>query len=218
MLPVFFVVTRMTRRVPRWVIWSAAMILHNLHVQTGWHVPDEGASRFVFFYTGYIGARHVFAFARLAHTRTTFACGYLACWAAINGTLVYYGLSTKPGISAVLGYAGALAVIVTAVLLSHSRWTEPVRYLGQHSLVVYLADFWLGVTAVRLLVHVIPDPGWLALISTTVAVAGTIACWRLALRTPGRFMYIRPDWLSIDPARRRGEETRAPQQRPPITA
>jgi len=48
---------------------------------------------------------------------------------------------------------------------------------------------------------VIGDVGWLALCSTLLTVIGTIILWRVALRTPARFMYERPRWLRLDPDR-----------------
>jgi len=76
LLPIFFVVTKLTRRIPVAAIWLAGAALEIAHIDTGWMVIDEFAARFVYFYTGYIFARHVFAFtaradAALAGARRT---------------------------------------------------------------------------------------------------------------------------------------------------
>src|SRR5215469_8028909 len=66
LLPIFFVVAKAARtlKIPVAVIWVAAAVLEIAHVKTGWTVFDEFASRFVFFYTGYLLAPQIFAVAR----------------------------------------------------------------------------------------------------------------------------------------------------------
>ena len=48
-------------------------------------VIDEFAARFVYFYTGYILARQVFAFTARAQTQPWLALGLLALWGVVNG-------------------------------------------------------------------------------------------------------------------------------------
>src|SRR3569623_145337 len=49
LLPVFFVATKATLRVPAWAIWIIAALLESSHLNTGWTTIDEFASRFVYF-------------------------------------------------------------------------------------------------------------------------------------------------------------------------
>ncbi|HWU88591.1 MAG TPA: acyltransferase family protein [Kofleriaceae bacterium] len=200
MLPVFFLVTRLTRRVPPWWIWLGAAALHSLQLRTGSKVMDELGSRYVYFYSGYVLAPYVFRIASWAHARVWATLGYLACWGIVNALVVMAGWAALPFVSLALGYVGALAVILAAVMLSRLSWTEPLRYLGQSSIVVYLGDFWVALIVVRALEPVIPDLGACALISTLLTVIGTIVMWRVALRTPARFMYERPRRLRLDAA------------------
>ena len=51
------------------LIWLVGAALEIAHIDTGWMVIDEFAARFVYFYTGYIFARHVFAFTARAQAR-----------------------------------------------------------------------------------------------------------------------------------------------------
>src|ERR1700731_2419601 len=60
LLPVFFVVTKATRNLPPLLIWAVAALLEMAHIATGWTAIDEFGARFVYFYTGYLFARHVF--------------------------------------------------------------------------------------------------------------------------------------------------------------
>jgi uncharacterized membrane protein YcfT len=194
-LPVFFVVTRLLRRVPPWLVWLGAAALHSLQYKLGWKVPDEFGSRYVYFYSGYVLAPHVFRIASWAYARAGVALGYLASWGVVNGLLVAAGWAALPGVSLALGYAGALAVIFAAAALSRLAWTRPLQYIGENSIVVYLSDWAVSLVVVRTLALAIGDVGSLALISTVVTVIGTIIGWRVALRTPARFMYVRPRWL-----------------------
>src|ERR1700724_102650 len=63
LLPIFFVVTKATRRVPPALIWLAAAALQAAQIDTGWAPLDEFGARFVYFYTGYLFAERVFTLA-----------------------------------------------------------------------------------------------------------------------------------------------------------
>jgi len=63
LLPIFFVVTKATRRAPPALIWFAGAALQIAAIDTGWTAIDEFAGRFVYFYTGYLFAPRIFAFA-----------------------------------------------------------------------------------------------------------------------------------------------------------
>jgi uncharacterized membrane protein YcfT len=199
-LPVFFLVTRLLRRIPPPLVWLGAAALHSLQVESDYHVIREGASRYVYFYSGYILAPYVFRIAAWAHARVVATLGYLACWGVVNALVVAAGWAWLPFVSLALGYAGALAVIFVAVLLSKLSWSRPLRYLGENSIVVYLSDWAVSMIVVIALSKGIPDIGARALISTLVTVVGTIVLWRMALWTPVRFMYVRPRWLRLVPA------------------
>jgi len=199
-LPLFFLLTRVTRSVPWWAMWTAAVILHSMRLDTGWIVLDQLAARYVYFYSGYALAAHVLRGADWASRHTPIAGVYLLVWALVNGALVRVGVSAVPGISLALGYAGAMAVVVAAVLLSRVQWTSAVRFIGQHSLVIFLADALVSVVAMRIFLPVIPDIGSLALISTIVTITGALVLWQVVLRTPLRFLYVRPAPVRIAPA------------------
>lgn len=197
-LPIFFIVTRLTRSVPWWVMWTGAAILHDLNIDTGWHVPDEFARRYVYFYSGYVFAGFVFRMGTWVAAHRLFAGGYLAIWGIVNGLLVYAGVSTAPVIGLALGYAGAVTVIFTAVVLSRFSWSSPLRYIGENSIVIYLGELAMSMLVIRLLAGIMIDVGTLALIATVVTVLGCLGLWHVALRTPVRFMYRRPRWLTLE--------------------
>jgi uncharacterized membrane protein YcfT len=201
LLPVFFVVTKLTRRIAPLVIFTIAALLESAHVATGWTVIDEFCARFVYFFAGYWLASYVFALSDRARSRPALAVVGLLVWALINGALVELGYSERPLISLALGMAGACAIIVAGTLLAHMRWLDFLRYCGEHSIVVYLA-FFLPMAATRTLLlktGVIPDIGTVSLIVTVAGVAGALLIWRAALAVQANFLFERPDAFWIAP-------------------
>src|ERR1700744_4580230 len=61
LLPIFFVVIKLTRNLPPLLVWSVAALLETLRGTTGWPVIDEFCARFVSLYAGYLGVSEVFA-------------------------------------------------------------------------------------------------------------------------------------------------------------
>ncbi len=115
LLPVFFLVTRLTRKVPPALMLLIGAALEIAPIETHWTLIDEFAARFVYFYAGYLfggldprarptegRARHVAAGARDA------AGMGLRSISGSSSTIS----RTLPFISLALGFAGAAAVIV----------------------------------------------------------------------------------------------------------
>jgi len=201
LLPVFFVVTKLTRPVPPLLIWGVAALLEAAHIVTGWTVIDEFGARFVYFYSGYLFAPYVFAWSDRARARPGLALAGLAAWGLINGGLVKLGLSEWPLISLVLGLAGAGAIIALGTLLARAHWLNFLRYCGEHSIVIYLA-FFLPMAATRTLLlraGLIHDIGAISLVVTIAGVIGALALWRLALKVGADFLFERPAAFWIAP-------------------
>jgi uncharacterized membrane protein YcfT len=201
LLPVFFVVTKATRRMPPLLIWGVAALLEMAHVATGWTVIDEFCARFVYFYSGYLFAQYVFALSDRARARPALALAGLALWALVNGSLVKSGFSEWPLISLALGLAGACAIIIIGTLLARAHWLTFLRFCGEHSIVIYLAFFLPMATTRTLLLKtgLIHDIGTISLVVTIVGVAGALAIWRIALAIGADFLFERPAAFWIAP-------------------
>src|ERR1700682_3746666 len=128
LLPVFFVVTKATRKLPPVAIWGVTALLEMAHIGTGWTVIDEFCARFVYFYSGYLFARNVFALSDRARARPGLALAALAAWAMLNGSLVGSGFSEWPLISLALGLAGAGAIVTLGTLLARAHWLNFLRF------------------------------------------------------------------------------------------
>jgi uncharacterized membrane protein YcfT len=201
LLPIFFIVIKLTRNVPAILIWGIAALLESAHVATTWTVIDEFCARFVYIYSGYLFADHVFALSDRARAYPMLALAGLATWAALNGGLVALGFSELPIVSLLLGLAGACAIITTGTLLARMHWLNFLRFCGQHSIVIYLA-FFLPMASTRTLLlktGIIHDVGLISLIVTIVGVVGSLVIWRLALLAHANFLFERPDGFWIAP-------------------
>jgi uncharacterized membrane protein YcfT len=203
LLPIFFVVTKLTRNLPPLAIWLILAVLEMTHLETGWTAPDEFAARFVYFYTGYWMAGRIFSFAAFVQAHPRAALGALAAWALINGTLVQVGVSKLPLISLMLGLFGACAVITVGALFARVRWLDALRYCGQNSIVIYLA-FFLPMAATRVALlrsGLIADVGWAAVAITTFGVIGSLLMWWTVRNTQLKFLFDRPAafWLTDKP-------------------
>jgi uncharacterized membrane protein YcfT len=201
LLPVFFVVTKLTRRLPPLAIWGMAAALEMAHIATGWTVIDEFCARLVYFYSGYLFADYVFALSDRARARPAWALLGLAVWGLINGGLVELGFGEWPLISLALGLAGAGAIVVSGTLLARARRLNFLRFCGEHSIVIYLA-FFLPMAATRTLLlrsGMIPDIGVISLIVTIAGVIGALLIWRMALAVGANFLFERPAAFWIAP-------------------
>jgi uncharacterized membrane protein YcfT len=203
LLPIFFVVTKLARSlaIPAALVWLAAAALESAPIATGFTVVDEFAARFVFFYTGYLFARQVFALAATAQAHPEAAIAGLTVWGMINGVLVFNGLAELPLISLGLGLLGAMAVVTLSALMARSDLFRPLRYCGRNSIVIYLAFFlpmalsrtWLiktGWTA---------DIGAVSLVVTSCGVIGALALFWAVRHTFLRFLFERPQRFWIAP-------------------
>ena len=201
LLPIFFVVIKLTRHAPVILVWLVAAWLESAHVMTGWTVIDEFCARFVYIYSGYLFANYVFALSDRARVHPALALGGLATWAIVNGGLVALGVSEWPVISLMLGLAGACAIITTGTLLARMQWLNFLRFCGEHSIVIYLAFFLPMATTRTLLLRtgLIHDIGTISLIVTVAGVVGALAIWWTALKAGADFLFERPAAFWIVP-------------------
>jgi uncharacterized membrane protein YcfT len=202
LLPIFFVVIKLTRNVPWPAIWLVGAGMEMWHLNTGWTVIDEFTHRFVYIYTGYVFARQVFGLTATVQRRPTAALPGLALWGSINVALVAAGLADLPLISLALGFAGALAVTTVAALMAKSDLFRPLRYCGRNSIVIYLA-FFLPMAATRIALPktgVIADIGVISLVVTLAGVVGALRWFWAARGTPLHFLFQRPAWARLKPA------------------
>ncbi len=118
LLPVFFVITKLLRFVPWYLLLLVAAVLQIMPVHTGWVTVDEFASRYVYFAAGYLFASHIFRLAAWAMANPVPSVFGLLIWGLGNGALVFGGYSAMPFVSLALGAIGAGAIVLASCLLS----------------------------------------------------------------------------------------------------
>jgi uncharacterized membrane protein YcfT len=202
LLPVFFVTTRLLRPLPPVLVFAAAAVLEMVRLHTGWIVVDEFAARYVYFFTGYWLSAHAFRFAAGMNTLSTPALlAALLIWAYAHTTAYMHDYVSGPGFGIVAGFIGVGAVISAGVLLSRFRVGEVLRYLGENSIVVYLAFFLFMATTRTLALKLMPElgPDVISVATTLAGIIGPVVLFWLTRKTVFSFLFRRPQWARLAP-------------------
>jgi uncharacterized membrane protein YcfT len=222
-LPIFFVVTRLLKNMPVWLVLGVAAVLEMLPIRTEWVLLDEFCARYIYFFAGYALASHIFSLADWVERNKSTAFALVVVWALVNAAFVFapipaslefalqpHGgndsppdLASLPLISLALGAAGAMAIVAVSALVHHAPWTRWLAWLGAHSIVVYLAFFLPMATTRAVLIRtgIITDVGTISVLVTLAGIIGPVVLYGLIQWTGwGRFLFERPDWAYIDRA------------------
>jgi uncharacterized membrane protein YcfT len=199
-LPVFFVVTKLLRRVPPMIVLAAAAALEIAHLQSDWTIPHEFARRYVYFLIGYLFAEDIFAFARKVTEHPGLALAALILWANVNDLVVWSGRSELPFVSLALGVAGAAAIVAIAAMLARYDILRIVRLMGQHSIVIYLAFFvpMILTRSILLKTNLLGmDIGTASAFATLLSIAMPLILYVYIRKSSLRFLFERPDWARL---------------------
>lgn len=223
MLAVFFVVTRLLRAVPVWVVLPVAAMLQMVTLPDGLRptMITHFCERYVFFYAGYRFASLFFSLAAQAQARRGMATLALLGWMCVNEGLVLAGVSEWKGVSLILGLAGAMGVITAGALLQGVRGTAWLSYLGKNSMVVYLAFYLpmqLLVALSRRFSPFMPDPGTLGLLISALSALAALTLFWVTRGTWLGFLFARPAWARIDSSSAKAEPGWNPQGLVPCAA
>ncbi|MGP8231299.1 MAG: acyltransferase family protein [Methylovirgula sp.] len=218
LLPIFFVTTKLLRRVPWPLVFLAAALLETARVATGWTVIDEFCSRYVYFYAGYIFSGAIFALAAWVRGHKIAAGVGLALWAIVEGLATFVpaplgapNFAALPLLSLIAGFAGASAVVAGAVVLSEARYTQWLRYCGRNSIVIYLA-FFLPMAATRIAIArtgVITDIGVASTLVTCAGVSFPLLLYALVRNGPLKFLFVRPAMFRLEKPAKGADTERA---------
>lgn len=215
MLAVFYVVTRLIRKVPVAIVFAAAALLQTFYhagFETGWSVIDRFMDRYLYFFVGYACAPVIFQFAAKAGERAVLTIPLLIVWGVLNWTMIQYDLHESPLTSIVMAFMGAGAVVATGSLLSRTTIGEPIRYAGANSIVVYLT-FVIPMKAAHKFFYVtgvISDAGTVMAITTVFAAATPLVFHYFIKNTPLNFLYVRPQMFRLTRPKPRDAKAEAP--------
>lgn len=198
-------------RAPRWAVFAVAAILQMAKIHTGSYAVDQFAAYFVFFYSGYVLAPHLFRLAGWAHDNVGLAIVGLAIWAVLNAALVFspgfrmdpvhpvMGIAGLPGIHLILALVGTSALCVIAALLTRLPWMNWLRWMGSKSLVIYVAFVLpMGIARTVLIKLGFVEPTLLGLAVMAISIVSPLMLYWLVLKTGwGMFLFERPAWAHL---------------------
>jgi len=137
-------------KIPHWAMLAGAAALQIAPIDTASYAVDYFSEYLVYFYSGYVFAPYIFKLVNWFLERPLAIVGTLAVWAVFNGFMVFFpsfkampghfemGYAALPGVHLAMALLGALAVCISAALVSRFDWMNWLRWMGQHSIVVYL--------------------------------------------------------------------------------
>jgi uncharacterized membrane protein YcfT len=207
-LPLFFIAVRLTKSWPTIVVIAIAIGIKLFDLNTGWKMIDRFGLYFVFFYSGYIFSPYLFRIAGWARAHVMETLAILAAWSIVNMILVSLKINWIPAGHLIMGHAGALAVLLLSVMFARMRSMRWLAYLGEHSIVAYLAFVVPLFILRKLLIKYQPnlDIGTLSLTFGVLSILSAFILYWSVRNTPLRFLFERPAWASI-----------APRQKLPLT-
>jgi len=199
-------------RVPAYIVIPVAALLQMAEIESRSYIVTQFAAYFAFFYTGYVAAPLVFRIVAWTNEHIGYALAGLAVWALTEGLLVFspgyailpgrtqMGLAAIPPLHFSLAVLGALALCVMGGLLAKLSFMDWLRWLGEHSLVIYVA-FTIPMSLFRafsLKTGLITDTGALSFAVLVVSIAGPVALYFLVQKLGhGLFLFERPAWARI---------------------
>jgi uncharacterized membrane protein YcfT len=198
-LPLFFVLAKLLRKVPAWIVLPVAAAVSMAEVQTGWVIGDRLASRYVYFHAGYVLAPAIFAMGAWVRGNPPLVVAALALWFTAHLIATLTIGPGNAGLAFALGVAGCAAVLAAGALVSRSTLTDWLALFGRRSLVIFLA-FPLLLVVMRKALEL---GGWplagdlKVLIVVAGSILGALLIHRLTRGTPLRFLFERPRWAQL---------------------
>jgi uncharacterized membrane protein YcfT len=201
MLPLYFFATRLTKSIPVWVMFPVLCLLQMFppyHFSI--YTLNDFGERYVYFYAGYAFAPFFFSFAEKVKQAGLWVLLGILAWVTINSFLVFSGFAKHTPVLLVLGFAGALGVISLAVLLEKARIFNWVRYLGEHSIAIYLPFNWFMFAIAYLVASKFNGglAGVYILVIMSGSILASIALYIVTKKiTTLSFLFVRPNWIRL---------------------
>jgi uncharacterized membrane protein YcfT len=202
-LPFFFLMARLVRGIPAWVVLPVAALLSVLPIETGWVITDRLASRFVYFYAGYVFAQPTKALGLFVQRQRLPVLIGLLAWSMAHVALMRLAQWHEAELTAfVLGVAGVVALVVIGAWVAALRGMGWLAYIGSHSLTVFLAFPLLLIVTRKLLqlARIELNGDLMILLMASGAIVGGLILERLVRHTPLKFLFQRPRWARLQPA------------------
>jgi len=231
MLAVFSAATKLLHdaKVPHVVVIGAAALLQMAPVATGSYIVDQFAEYFVYFYSGYVFAPLIFKLVDWSMDHVPLAILGIVAWGLVDAALVFspgfevqpkhmlMGLAELPGLHLILAITGSITLCVLAGLLSKLPFMDWLRWLGAHSIVVYLSfSIPMSMTRVILMkLGIFESTSVLSIIVMLSALIAPLVLYAVIQVTGwGKFLFERPAWAHIPGTPGSRSYVKAAQQAP----
>lgn len=214
LLAVFSAVTKLVYelKAPHWGVFAIGALLQMANIQTGSYLVDQFCHYFVYFYSGYAFAPVLFRLVAWTESHRALTLLGLAVYAIVNAALVFspgyavlpneieLGWAGFPGVRLILAIAGSVAICVVAAQLVRLPWMSWLRWLGEHSLVVYLV-FVLPMSFARIgleKIGLIHDTTILSGLVIVISILASLSLyWIVEATGRGKFLFERPAWAHL---------------------
>jgi uncharacterized membrane protein YcfT len=213
MLGIFSLASKLAwqMKAPHWLVLGLGAGLAMAGIHSPSYLVTQFSAYFFFFYLGYVAAPLVFRMVEAAERRPLAAVAGLAAWAVLEAFLVFWpngtphpvamemGLAAFPPLHLALAVAGAVALCVLGMLLLKLPFMDWLRWLGEHSLVVYLG-FTIPMSVVRIVAmrSGLVDTSTLSILVLVGATAAPVILYLLVKRFGvGGFLFERPAWARL---------------------
>ena len=200
LLPIYFLTLRLTRGVPMLAQIALAIACRIWFTETGINVVDFFSKYYIFFLVGHFGRDLWFLLAEWAKAHRGATIAALLVWAGVNGAVVATGHDHEIPAALALGALGFVAVVSFMAILPERGLAQLLRYIGRHSLPIYLG-FFLPMGVTRILIPRLFESWSIGTISFVVSISsivGALIMYELVKRSGiGSFLYTRPQWARI---------------------
>ncbi|HEY4345594.1 MAG TPA: acyltransferase family protein [Parvibaculum sp.] len=198
-LPLFFVMMRLMRNVPKLLVVAVALIFYFARIDTGWTVPDEAALRFIFFVGGVYCAPYVFQIADWAHENALNAVLLGLVTLVSIGVVTLTPLIDMRAVELLAGIAGCIGCVMLVSVATSKGLTGWLTYIGSRSLYVFVAFFLpMALTRVVMVKAGVTNGDLITLVAVSLGVALPLVAARFLEGTHFAFFFTRPQFLRLD--------------------
>ncbi|QQP89805.1 acyltransferase family protein [Skermanella sp. TT6] len=192
----FFVVTRLLRPVPYFVVLALAGGLAVAHVNSGVYVVDRFTSNYVFFLMGYYGSQMILDRAR--QITSTHAMVLVPLFIAVTFALIYADLRHVQIVRLAVVMFAIFAMIALCVVLSDRKLDGLFLYAGSYSLPIFVSHT-IATAGSRVILSKLGlgNPVLLVVGSTLGGIVLPIILAKLCDRIRFPWLFRKPGWFSV---------------------
>lgn len=196
----FFLITRLLRPVPYFIVLPLAGALAVTPMDTGSYSLDHFCGTYVFFLMGYYGSGMILEQAK--RFRPIHAAVLVPLFSAVTLAVIYADLRQVPMIWLTCAIFGIFAMATLCICLSELRLDGVFRYMGSYSLPIFVSHT-IATAGTRVILSKLglgDQPGLLLVGSTLGGVFLPILLAETCDRLKFPWLFRKPEWFTISPS------------------